>query len=266
MNHPIWTVVAENLAEQLAASQGGILYPVQLLPFLPLSLTQVEGILEELSASDRVARQDVDSLRAYVFEDSLNKPPQHFAPQSCVYSNEPLEGPEFTAIRAEVRKTVENELSVMAEQEVWPAEAVWEHELVYLAQNLPSPVTTSEIAGHSRLPFKKVELRLEELNQKGALRFNPELNSWELPGLRYPKAAYDRHDRFIRQFPGAIREEFEVRLIKGLSASFAILLACLLLAVTAKLPFPILFFGGLIAAVLCFFKILKTPAKPLPEL
>ena len=84
--------------------------------------------------------------------------------------------------------------------------------------------------------------------------------------MRYPRPAYARNDSFIRQFPGAIKEELEIRLVKGLSISLVILVIGLLLAVTAKLPFPFVLFGSLLIAFFVFLKIIKAPAKQLPDL
>ena len=96
MSHPIWPVVTENLAEQLSAAQGGIVHPAQLLPYLPLSLELIEQTLDELACSDRVDKQQTDGLTVYIFKESLNKTPHHFAPRQCVYSNEPLDDNAFS--------------------------------------------------------------------------------------------------------------------------------------------------------------------------
>jgi hypothetical protein len=143
---------------------------------------------------------------------------------------------------------------------------VHEHELIYLANNLPAPVHTSAIAGHSRLPFKKVELQLEGLKRRQAISTIVELVAWQLPPLRYPRAAYLRNAEFIRQFPGAIKEELEVRLVKALSYALLVLLAGALLAITARLPFPIIFIGGLSCAAFTFIKTFKAAPKPIPEI
>ena len=266
MSHPIWPVVTENLAEQLSAAQGGIVHPAQLLPYLPLSLELIEHTLDELATSDRVEKQKQNGLVVYIFKESLNKAPHHFDPRRCVYSDESLDDNAFTAIAPGVRKKIEAELANLAANHTWPAQAVWEHELIYLAENLPNPVSTSSIAGHSRLPFKRAEVHLNELKRRGALQFDSELNTWELPPLRYPRTVYSRNDSYIRQFPGAIKEEDEVRLIKGLSFALAILLLSLMLAVVARLPFPFVFFGGMLVAFFAFLKILKAPPQPIPEI
>lgn len=265
MSAPIWPVVTENLAEQLSASQGGIVHAAQLLPYLPVSLTLIETTLEELSASPQVVKQVNDGLTAYLFKESIDQAPHKFAPTHCIYSNEALDGHEFSVIAPEIRKQVEAELAELAAGDVWPAEAVWEHELIYLANNLTAPVTASKIAGHSRLSFKKVEQRLAELKARGIIQCERKLSSWELPPMRYPRPPYKRHDQFIRQFPGALQEETELRLLKALGYSLVILLLCFALAVTARVPFPFVLFGGLGIAAIVFIKTFRAPPKPLPS-
>ncbi|MFQ3271703.1 MAG: hypothetical protein ACI9A1_002030 [Lentimonas sp.] len=265
MSHPIWPIVTENLAEQLSAAQGGLVQPAQLLPYLPISLRLIEATLDELSASDRVSKQSENGLITYLFKESIDQAPRKFAPTHCIYSNEALDGHEFTVITSEVKNQIEAELQQLATSDVWPAEAVWEHELIYLANNLADPVSASQIAGHSRLSFKKVEQRLTELKERGAIQFSPDLGTWELPPMRYPRTPYKRNDAYIRQFPGALQEETEVRLLKGLSISLFILLLCFALAVTAKIAFPVVLFGGITAAAIVFYKIFRAPPKPLPS-
>lgn len=266
MSISIWPIVTENLAQQLSAAQGGIVHPAQILPYLPLSLSLIEQVLDGLAESDRVEKQTIDGLVAYVFKESLNKPPHTFAPGLCVYSNEVLDRDQYTVISADIRAKIEAELSLTASHDIWPAEAVWEHELIYLAQNLNAPISTSGIAGHSRLPFKKVEAHLAHLKARGAIDFNADLNAWEAPPMRYPKAAYLRNDAYIRQFPGALKEEFEIRLIKSLSFALVVLLFCWVCALTARFPFPIVLFGGSLLAILVFLKIFSAPPKPIPDL
>lgn len=266
MSNPIWPVVTENLAEQLSAAQGGVVHPTQLLPFLPISLGLIEQTLDELTESHRVEKQTQEGLTAYLFKESFNKPVQKFAPRVCVYSNEPLPDYEYAVLAADIRKTVEAELSIIAQNDVWPADAIWEHELLYLVQNLASPTSTSAIAGHARLSFKKVEQHLNNLKERGILRFSEEMQTWDAPSSRYPRPAYIRNQDFIRQFPGAIKEELETRLVKALCTVFIVLFISLILAFTAKFPFPIVAIGGTAVALYFFFKILKAPAKPAPEL
>ncbi len=265
MSTPIWPVVTENLAEQLSASQGGIVHAAQLLPYLPVSLGLIEATLDQLSASDQVTKESNDGLTSYLFKESMDQAPHKFAPTLCIYSNEALDDHEFSVIAPEVRKQIEAELAELATTDAWPADAVWEHELIYLANNLTAPVTASKIAGHSRLSFKKVEQRLAALKARGIIQCERKQNNWELPPMRYPRPPYKRHDQFIRQFPGALQEETEVRLLKALGLSLLILLLCFALAVTARVPFPFVLFGGLSLAAIVFIKTFRAPPQPLPS-
>ncbi len=266
MSEPICPVVIENLAEQISATQGGVVHASQLLPYLPVNIGLIDQVLNRMAESDHVARHAVSDLSAYVFRDSLCKSPCKFAPSKCVYSNESLDSYEYSVLAPIIRHKVEAELKLMAEDHVWPSEAVWEHELFYLIDNLPAPVTTSTIAGHSRLPLAKVEQRLKELKQRGDLEYHAELKSWTQAPSRYPEAAYARNDAFIRKFPGAIKEEFENRLIKALGTSFGILALSFLLAITAKFPFPLVALGGSALALIFFMRIIKAPAKQIPAI
>ncbi len=95
---------------------------------------------------------------------------------------------------------------------------------------------------------------------------DPALKAWTLPPLRYPRTVYIQQDAFIRQFPGAVKEEFEVRLVKGLGYSLGILLFSFTLAVVGRVPFTLVFFVGLICASLVFLKIIKSPTRHIPEI
>lgn len=264
MSNPIWPVVTENLAEQLAATQGGKVHPVQLLPYLPMSLQLIETTLDELTESARVAKKLDDGLVSYEFNEHLDKAPTKFQPTKGIYSDDPLDEVEFTAISTEVRSTLQVELGILAEEHPWPGNAIWQHELLYLLQNLPAPVSLSAIAGHSRLPFKKVEEKMAELVELGAVQYNVKTKAYDLPPMSYPKKPYKRHDEFVRQFPGALKEETEMRLVKGLIYSLVIAVVCLGLAITAKIPFPIVLIGGTIVAGINFARILFARPKPLP--
>ena len=62
------------------------------------------------------------------------------------------------------------------------------------------------------------------------------------------------------------QEETELRLLKALGFSLLILLLCFALAITAKIPFPFVLFGGIACAAIVFLKIFRAPPKPLPSI
>ncbi len=266
MSTPIWPVVTENLAEQIAATQAGRVHPVQLLPYLPMSLELIESTLDEMLISDRIEKDHIDGLVCYTFLEYLDRPVTRFRPQHGVYSDDPLEKQSFAAVSEDVRYKLEGELGALAARDPWPSDANWQHELIYLIQNLPDPTVLSALSGHSRSPFRKVDERVKFLQKMGAIQFSLDTMSFSIPPLEYPKAAYRRQDAFIRQFPGARKEEDEVRLVKALVGVCVILGVCALVAVTAKIPFILLLIVGSVASVINFLRIMKAAPKPLPEL
>ena len=62
MSEAIWPVVTENLAEQIAATQAGLVHSAELLPYLRLSLELTEQALDEMARSDRICKERVDGL------------------------------------------------------------------------------------------------------------------------------------------------------------------------------------------------------------
>jgi len=265
MSESIWPVVTENLAEQIASTQAGQLHPVQLISYLPLNLEQIEHTLDGMIIEGRISKEWLNGLVCYTFVEYLDRPVTRFAPTMGVYSDDPIDPAEQTVFSDPVREKLESEFAALAGSDPWPNDAVWQHELIYLIGNLPEPVQLSAIAGHCRLPFREADEKIKALQKLGAVRFDLETATYSLPPMEYPKMAYRRHDAFIRRFPGARKDEDEVRLIKGLFGAFVILAICVLLAITAKLPFPLLFIGGLVGAAFNFIRIFKAPPKPLPE-
>ena len=113
--------------------------------------------------------------------------------------------------------------------------------------------------------MKRAESELQQLQQRGALQFDPAANAWASPPLRYTHDAYTANEQFLLRLPAAAKEELERRLVKALSYSLGILVGCLMLAIVARIPFPLVFFGGLLVAFLTFLKILKAPPPAIPE-
>lgn len=260
-----WPVVVENLAEQLAATQGGVVHPVQLLPYLPVSLWMVEHVLDKLAESDFVEKDRVGDLVSYHFPQFVDRPQVPFSPERCVFSNTPLPEGAEQVLSEDVIREVENELRVLAENDPWPANANWQHELVYLIQNQSVAARISEIAGQSRLPFRQVEEKVKQLAKLGAVKLGEKTGTVELPPLSYPHKQYERQAAFIRLFPGALREEMEVRLVRALLAVVGIMAGCFVLAFVLRIPFLLLVLLGATFSLITFWRIFKAPPKSLPS-
>ena len=252
MHNQIWAITVENLAEQLAATQGGRLHTCQLLPYLPLSLELVKSVLDALTQSQAVEMIESPEGSFYTFLDLLDAKPSPFRVDRCVYSREPLKDSEYGVITNSVREQIYSELEQLSQTQNWAAQAINEHELLYLINNLPSPVRRSQVAGHSRLPFKQAEQHLHHLIEQRTLQFDSKTRALSSPPLRYPQHTYQKNASFIRQFPAALKEERELNLIRLLKHILFVFLGCICLAVTARVnPFMIILLGFAISSLIC---------------
>jgi hypothetical protein len=266
MRKQIWPVVVENLAEQLASVQGGVVHPVQLLPFLPLSLSQIEQTLDALASSDFVEKDRTGDLVSYHFPQFADNAPAPFQPERCVFSNVALPHGTGQVLSEDVIRQMEAELSALAEGDPWPAEANWQHELVFLLQHIPGPVRLSHLAGHSRMSFRMVEEKAKQLAKVGAASLDPVAGTLELPPLSYPQSQYERQAAFVRQFPGALREEYEVRLVRALVSVVIVMSLTFALVFILRVPFILLLVAGGLVSAFTFWRQLKAPPKPLPQI
>tara|TARA_B110000438_G_scaffold286670_1_gene318131 strand:+ start:1836 stop:2612 length:777 start_codon:yes stop_codon:yes gene_type:complete len=257
--------VVENLAERLAASQSGVVHPVQLLPYVPVSLWMVEQVLDKLATSDFVEKDRVGDFVSYHFPQFVDRPQTAFKPERCVFSNAPLPEDSAQVLSEDVIREVENELRTLAESDPWPANANWQHELVYLMQNLSGSVRISDLAGHSRMAFRQVEEKVKQLAKLGAVSLDPNTGTVELPPLAYPQSQYERQAAFIRLFPGALKEEYEVRLVRALLYVIGIMVLCFLAAFFVRVPFFILLIFGVVTSGVTFLRILRAAPQPLPK-
>ena len=252
MHNQIWAITVENLAEQLAATQGGRLHACQLLPYLPLSLRLVKSVLDALTQSQAVEMIESPEGSFYTFLDLLDAKPSPFRVDRCVYSREPLKDSEYGVMTNSVREQIYSELEQLSQTQNWAAQAINEHELLYLINNLPSPVRRSQVAGHSRLPFKQAEQHLHHLIEQRTLQFDSKTRALSSPPLRYPQHTYQKNASFIRQFPAALKEERELNLIRLLKHILFVFLGCICLAVTARVnPFMIILLSFAISSLIC---------------
>ena len=259
MHNQIWAITVENLAEQLAATQGGRLHACQLLPYLPLSLALVEDALSALSQSQAIEKIKSSEGSFYTFLDLLDAKPTSFRVDRCVYSRETLQDSEYGVITNTVREQIYAELHQLSRSQNWAAEAINEHELLYLINHLPSPVRRSQVAGHSRLPFKQAEQHLRTMLEQQTLQIDPNTGELSSPPLRYPQHAYQKNAAFIRQFPAALKEERELNLIRLLKSILFVFLGCICLAVTARVhPIVIILLGFAISTILCLNHLRRT--------
>ena len=148
------------------------------------------------------------------------------------------------------------ELSALAETTGWPAQAVYEHEILYLAARKNSPVAAETLAGASRYTLRSMKkklacmaegrfLKMEQGDKPGTLRYG-------FPSLVYPQNLYRKNQAVIRAYPAAVTEDLEQRIVRILFVLGCIFIAMLALAFWG-IPFPLLVPAFLVVAPITAF-------------
>lgn len=266
---PLLPRVIENLAESLAAAQGGRLTANHLLPHLPVSLEIADETLQAMVDGQVVQSEEREGLRWYVFPELLEAPARPIEPGLCAFSQVDFDPAPGELLAPAVMRQVEKELSERAEKEGWPAAAVWQHELLFITARANHPLPIAEIAGQSRFSFAQVKGFLEQLaKQHAAEQVLDEANGqyqFRFPSLDYPVEAFQRNDRFIRRHPAALKEALEMRLVRFLSAMIALGVISLAGALAFRIPVPLVLLIAAIVSVVLAIRILSGKREVAPE-
>jgi len=237
----------ENSAFRLAEKGNGTLFPAELLPYLPVSLGMITDILNAVAAeSEAITPETVEGLRRYTFR---AVPPETtpLTTSHCLTCDN-----DSNDLLCEVcRKNLEVALHDEGKINGWPAQAVYEHEMIYLAARTASPVSAEKLASASRFTLRRMRKKLEIMEQGLSVRqeCDPETGvlSYVFPTAPYPRANYLRNIKWIRSLPASITEDVEARVIHILSALGILFLVLLALAFWG-FPFPLLFMAFLMTS------------------
>ena len=251
---------AENIAFRLAETRNGIITPAELLPYLPVSLGVITDILNDAAAeSEAITPETVEGLRRYLFRSAkpAAAPLNDTHCVSCDNDSTDLlctecSGKLNTALRAE------------AETNGWPAQAIYEHEICYLAARTASPVSAEKLASASRFTLRRMRRKLDQMQQGLSVRKERDtetgLPSYVFPAAPYPREHYLQNMQLIRSLPASITEEIEVRVVHIL-VSLGILFFVLLTLAFWGFPFPFLLMAFLISAPILAVVIWKRRSK-----
>ena len=208
--------------------------------------------MDALCQSQAVEKIESSEGSFYTFLDLLDAKPSPFRVDRCVYSRETLENAEYGVITNAVREQMYSELEQLSQTQNWAAQAINEHELLYSINHLPSPVRRSQVAGHSRLPFKQAEQHLQHLIEQRSVQFDRQTHKFEQSTAALSPACLSKKCAFIRQFPAALKEERELNMIRLLKNILFVFLGCICLAVTARVnPIIIILLGFAISSLIC---------------
>jgi len=266
-HHVVIANAVENVGFRLAEKRGGTIAPAELLPFLPVSLAMITDILNDAAAeSEAIAPETVDGLRRYVFAPALaaEETPAVMATAQCVVCDKDIQARNAELLCDECADELKTALLTEAETNGWPAQAVYEHEICYLATRTPSPASAEKLASMSRLPLRRMRKKLELM--QNWLSVHQERNSengarlYTFADATYPREAYLKNMQWIRSLPASITEDVEARVVHILTA-LGVLFLVLLGMAFCHFPFPLLFVAFLITSPILAVMIWKRRSK-----
>ncbi|HNY28580.1 MAG TPA: hypothetical protein PKH31_14490 [Candidatus Sumerlaeota bacterium] len=232
----------ENLAARLAATRGGRVMANHLMPYLPVSLDLIERILDALVDETVLTSRREDDWQIYEFPELLDAPIAPTPRNVCVACGTPDRLADKSPLCDACARALEAELTEMAKHEDWPAEAVWEHELLCAASRQSGPLRVASLAGFTRLSLSQLKERLKNLAARGHARcvvnFESKSAYYEFPPLIYPRDIWLRHDRFICGHPASRKCEFEIKIMK---VFVVLIVATFLLFLDFLQPIPCVF-------------------------
>lgn len=219
-----------------------------LLPYLPVSLEMITEILTE-SAKESVAITDsfLKNIRHFIFElpPSAQRDESSLRVTQCVQCDATIHIGHDTILCQKCTNTFTEALRKEAESNGWPALAVYEHEICYLAASCTSPVSTEKLASRSRLTVRRMRQKLTAMKSAGFLSDMD--GKYIFPPLRYPRESYRRNAQFIRTLPASLTEDVEARVVHILVAVGVLFLLMIIMAICA-IPFPLILLIFLISA------------------
>ena len=263
-HHDVISNAIENVAFRLCGRLLKPITPAELLPWLPVSIEMITDVLNEASAeSAAITTETIDGIRHYTFDQAVSSQKSGADPAQCLSCGENFQS-DKSALCDLCQQTLLNALKKEAEVNAWPAQAVYQHEICYLAARMTPPISAEQLAGASRLTLRRMRKKLEQM--QGALAVRQQRNSetgvltYAFPRMDYPRVAYLQNIRLIRTFPASITEDVEVRLAHVFTAIGLLFIGLLLLALWA-IPFPLLILLFLITAPILALVIWKRRLK-----
>ncbi len=261
--------VVENLAARLARRRAGRVPPHALMPYLAASLALIRTCLDRMADGSAVRADTDDGLPVYVFTAQTDAPmdPKPLAEETCLSCGDAraLPGEIFCGPCA---LRLRDELGRLAESTGWPARAVYEHELLYLACAHTGPVRAEDLAARSRYTLRRMRGKLRALCAAGFAAEEREpgtdLVRYRFPDMAYPRDRYRANMSFIRTHPASLQEDIEYTAVRIIVALALMLLAVFVL-VLFHVPLLFLLAGYLALAPLVSLWIWRERFRPVAD-
>lgn len=261
--------IVENIAYQVAQRHGGTITVNHLAPYLPLSLSLIRSCLDNMVDGHSVVTSEQDGFPMYEFTqtEGTNEETHEVHAQSCLSCTiNPRSGEQMLC--KECLDVLEKELNRVAESTGWPAKAVYEHEILYLATQRSGPQNAADLAGYSRYTLKRMKKKLKAMALEQYLTLDLDRTaatiSYQFPKILYPKEAYQRNMEVIRRYPASVAEDMELKIIRIILYLAGMLFAVFVLALL-RIPLPVLVICFVIIAPIVAFKIWRHRDRPPDE-
>lgn len=260
--------VVENIAYHVAQRNGGVITVNHLTPYLPLSLSLIRSCLDNMVDGHTVISSEKDGFPLYEFTQSkeANAENHDMNIQSCLSCTINLRSDD-QMICKECLDALERELNRVAESTGWPAKAVYEHEILYIASRQSGPCNAADLAGYSRYTLKRMQKKLKAMALEHYLTQDLDKTAatitYQFPQILYPKEAFQRNMGVIRRYPASVAEDMELKIIRIILYLVGMLSAVFVLALL-RIPLPVLIVCFVILAPIVAIKIWRHKDKP-PE-
>jgi hypothetical protein len=261
--------VVENLACRIAERHRGRITAHHLIPYLPMSLGLIDECLTGMVDEASVTVEISGGVTEYLFAAYLENPlvPGILNVDGCLACDADISNRPASVLCGHCSKTIQKELNALAEQTGWPAQAVYEHEILYLAARTKGPAYAAELAGHSRLTLRNLRKKLERLCLDGYVRQELDAHkgvpAYHFPEMEYPRELYRANMQLIRSYPASVMEDVELKVTRIFFALGLLILVLFLAAFLLHLPFPLVVLLFLISApitALCIWRRKTLPA------
>ena len=260
--------VVENIAYQVSQRHGGIITINHLAPYLPLSLGLIRSCLDNMVDGHSVISNERDGFPVYEFNQTkdANSDTDENHIQNCLScTTNPRSGKN--KLCEECLSALRKELNRVAESTGWPARAVYEHEILYLAAQRNGPHNAAELAGYSRYTLKRMQKKLKQMGLEHFLIQDLDeaaaIISYQFPQITYSKNAFQRNMEVIRGYPASVTEDMEIKITRIILYLAGMLFGVFILAFL-RIPLPVLIICFLILAPIVALKIWRQKDKP-PE-
>ncbi len=225
------TKIVENLALRVAERTGGRVTPNALAPYLPMSLAMINSCLADMADGSSVVCRFEGNCPVYQFAEQEEATVKKglLALDQCLACEADIEADPGEILCAGCREEFMADLGRFADLTGWPGQAVYEHEILYIAANTPAPLYLETLADRSRYPVRRMAPKLDRLAAEGFVRQKKAETrrggvEHVFPPLLYPKTRYRANMGIIRRFPASGTEELEMKVF-GVLTALAVMLA-----------------------------------------